>query len=253
MFGLSGKVAIVTGGARGIGEGISLTLAEAGADIAVAARTTEQIEQVAKRIRQLGRRCLPVPTDVTKEKQVQSMVERTIAEFGKIDILVNNAGWDKIELFINTSSEFWDKLIDINYKQLLYTNRAVLDHMIENKYGRIVNIGSDSGRVGSTGEAVLSGCKGAVIAFTKAMARELARFNITVNCVCPGPTETPLMDELKKGELGGKLMATMVKRVPLGRLATPQDIAYAVAFMASDEAGYITGQTLSVSGGLTMA
>lgn len=252
MLDYTGKAAVVTGGARGIGKAICLTLARQGADIAIADILEQEGRDTVNEIQKSGRRALFVKTDLTKKESVDKMVREVLQAFGKIDILVNNAGWDRIELFIKNSPEFWDKVIDINYKHQIYTTRAVLDHMIERKYGRIVNIGSDSGRVGSTGEAVYSGCKGAVIAFTKTMARELARFNITVNCVSPGPTETPLTEEMKKEELGGKVLAAMDKIVPLGRLATPQDIANAVAFMASDEASYITGQTLSVSGGLTM-
>ncbi len=252
MLDYTGKAAIITGGARGIGKAICLTLAKQGADIAIADILEQDGKDTANEIQKLGRRALFVKTDLTKKESVDNMVEQVLQAFGKIDILVNNAGWDKIELFIKNLPELWDKVIDINYKHQIYTTRAVLDHMIGRKYGRIVNIASDSGRVGSTGEAVYSGCKGAVIAFTKTMARELARFNITVNCVSPGPAETPLTEEMKKEEFGGKVLSAMDKIVPLGRLATPQDIANAVAFMASDEASYITGQTLSVSGGLTM-
>jgi len=252
MLDYTGKVAIITGGARGIGKAICLTLAKQGADIAIADILEQDGKDTTNEIQKIGRRTLFVKTDLTQKESVDNMVAQVLRTFGKIDILVNNAGWDKIELFTKNSPELWDKVIDINYKHQIYTTRAVLDHMIERKYGRIVNIGSDSGRVGSTGEAVYSGCKGAVIAFTKTMARELARFNITVNCVSPGLAETPLTEEIKKEDFGGKVLSAMDKIIPLGRLATPQDIANAVAFMASDEASYITGQTLSVSGGLTM-
>lgn len=252
MIELNGKVAIVTGGSRGIGRAIGLTLAKQGADIAIADILEQDGEDMVTEIKKIGKRAIFIRTDLTKKDSIDKMVIKVLQTFSKVDILVNNAGWDRIELFINNSPEFWDKIIDINYKHQIYTTRAVLDHMIEKKFGRIVNIGSDSGRVGSTGEAVYSGCKGALIAFTKTMARELARFNITVNCVCPGPTETPLIEEMKKDELGSKVLSAMDKIIPLGRLAAPQDIANAVAYFASDEANYITGQTLSVSGGLTM-
>ncbi len=252
MIELNGKVAIVTGGSRGIGRAIGLTLAKQGADIAIADILEQDGEDTVTEIKKIGKRAIFIRTDLTKKDSIDKMVIKVLQTFSKVDILVNNAGWDRIELFINNSPEFWDKIIDINYKHQIYTTRAVLDHMIEKKFGRIVNIGSDSGRAGSTGEAVYSGCKGALIAFTKTMARELARFNITVNCVCPGPTETPLIEEMKKDELGSKVLSAMDKIIPLGRLAAPQDIANAVAYFASDEANYITGQTLSVSGGLTM-
>lgn len=191
MIELNGKVAIVTGGSRGIGRAIGLTLAKQGADIAIADILEQDGEDMVTEIKKIGKRAIFIRTDLTKKDSIDKMVIKVLQTFSKVDILVNNAGWDRIELFINNSPEFWDKIIDINYKHQIYTTRAVLDHMIEKKFGRIVNIGSDSGRVGSTGEAVYSGCKGALIAFTKTMARELARFNITVNCVCPGPTETP--------------------------------------------------------------
>ncbi len=252
MLDYTGKTAIVTGGARGIGKAICLTLARQGADIAIADILEEEGATTAKEIQQLGRQALFVKTDLTKKEEVDRMVNQVLTTFGKIDILVNNAGWDKIELFVNNSPEFWDKVIAINFKHQIYTTRAVLDHMMKRKYGRIINIGSDAGRVGSTGEAVYSGCKGALIAFTKTLARELARYGITVNCICPGPTETPLAEQMKQEELGSKIFAAMEKIIPLGRLCTPQDVANAVAFFASDEASYITGQTLSVSGGLTM-
>lgn len=252
MLDYTGKVAIVTGGARGIGKAICLTLAKQGADIAITDILEQDGRNSVNEIQKLGRRTLFVKTDLTKKESVDKMAKEVLQTFGKVDILVNNAGWDRIELFITNSPEFWDKVIAINYKHQIYTTRAVLDHMIERKYGRIVNISSDAGRVGSTGEAVYSGCKGALIAFTKTMARELARYGITVNCICPGPAETPLAEEMKQEELGSKIFGAMEKVIPLGRLCAPQDIANAVAFMASDEASYITGQTLSVSGGLTM-
>lgn len=252
MLDYTGKTAIVTGGARGIGKAICLTLARQGADIAIADILEQDGNDTVSQIQKMGRRALFIKTDLTKKEEVDEMVSQVLQTFGKIDILVNNAGWDRIELFIKNLPEFWDKVIAINYKHQIYTTRAVLDHMIERKYGRIVNIGSDAGRVGSTGEAVYSGCKGAIIAFTKTMARELARYGITVNCICPGAAETPLTEEMKKDEFGSKILGAMDKIIPLGRLCAPQDVANAVAFIASDEASYITGQTLSVSGGLTM-
>lgn len=252
MLDYTGKIALVTGGARGIGKATCLTLARQGADIAIADILEEDGKNTANEIQKLGRHALFVKTDLTKREAVNGMVKEVLQTLGKLDILVNNAGWDRMELFVKTSPELWDKVIDINYKHQIYTTRAVVDSMMERKYGRIVNVVSEAGRVGNTGEAVYSGCKGAVIAFTKAMARELARFNITVNCVAPGPVETSLLEELKESELGGKVSAGLYKTIPLGRVGIPQDMANAVAFMASDEAGYITGQTLSVSGGLTM-
>jgi 2-hydroxycyclohexanecarboxyl-CoA dehydrogenase len=165
---------------------------------------------------------------------------------------VNNAGWDEIRFFLQTTPGFWDKVIAINFKGVLNTTYAVLPFMVEKKNGAIVNVASDAGRVGSSGEAVYAGCKAGVIAFSKTIAREHARDNIRVNVVCPGPTQTPLFENLKKDETGAKILSSMDKFIPLRRLGKPEDIAPAVAFFASDEASFITGQVLSVSGGLTM-
>ncbi len=199
-----------------------------------------------------GAKGLALGTDITDRAQVQDMVKTALGTFGKLDILVNNAGWDIIEPFMQNNPELWDKVIAINLKGPIYCTRAVLDHFIERKCGKIVNISSDAGRVGSSGEAVYSACKGGIIAFTKTIAREMARYQINVNCVCPGPTDTPLLAEMTKGETGAKIIDAMTKAVPFRRLAKPEDIAGAVAFLASDDAAFITGQTLSVSGGLTM-
>jgi 2-hydroxycyclohexanecarboxyl-CoA dehydrogenase len=199
-----------------------------------------------------GAKGLALGTDITDRAQVHTMVQATLNSFGKLDILVNNAGWDIIEPFMENHPDLWEKIIAINLKGPIFCTRAVLDPMIEKKYGKIVNISSDAGRVGSSGEAVYSACKGGIIAFTKTIAREMARHQINVNCVCPGPTDTPLLAELTEGERGKKIIEAMTKAVPFRRLAKPGDIAGAVAFLASDEAGFITGQTLSVSGGLTM-
>jgi len=254
MFELNGKVAIVTGGGRGIGKAIVLTLAKQGADVAIADVLVQEAEATASEVRNLGRKALAIKCDVSQKSDVDGMVQKVLSDLGKIDILVNNAGWDWIHPFVENTPEFWEKVIGINLKGVIYCTRAVLDHMMERKSGKIVNIGSDAGRVGSMGEAVYSACKGGVIAFTKTIAREMARNQINVNCVCPGPTETPLVIEMKEaGGFAGKVLGSMASAVPLRRLGDPQDLANAVTFMASEEASYITGQTLSVSGGLTMS
>ncbi len=249
---LQNKVAIVTGAAGGIGRAIALKFASLGAIVVVADIKAEGAQETINLMEKEGGKGLALKTDITDLRQVQDMVKTTLDKFGKVDVLVNNAGWDIIEPFVKNTPEFWEKVIAINLKGPIFCTRAVLDHMIERKYGKIVNISSDAGRVGSSGEAVYSACKGGIIAFTKTIAREMARYQINVNCVCPGPTETPLLAELTKGETGAKIIDAMVKAVPFRRLGKPEDIAGAVAFLASDEAAFITGQTLSVSGGLTM-
>ena len=249
---LKGKVAIITGAGGGIGRGIALKFGSLGAQVVAADIKLEGAGETISLLEKGGAKGLALNTDITSLAQVQEMVKTTLSTFGKIDILVNNAGWDKIEAFIKNTPEFWDRVIAINLKGPIHCTRSVLDPMIERKYGKIVSISSDAGRVGSTGEAVYSACKGGIIAFTKTMAREMARYQINVNCVCPGATDTPLLAEITRGETGAKIIEAMVKAVPFRRLGKPEDIAGAVAFLASDEAAFITGQTLSVSGGLTM-
>jgi 2-hydroxycyclohexanecarboxyl-CoA dehydrogenase len=249
---LKDKVAIVTGSGGGIGRGIALKFGSLGARVVAADIKLAGAKETVSLLEKTGGRGLALGTDITDRVRVQEMVKATLDTFGKLDILVNNAGWDIIEPFTKNTPELWEKVIAINLKGPIFCIRAVLDHMIERKYGKIVNIGSDAGRVGSSGEAVYSACKGGIIAFTKTIAREMARYQINVNCVCPGPTDTPLLAELTQGETGAKIIEAMTKAVPFRRLAKPEDISGAVAFLASDEAGFITGQTLSVSGGLSM-
>jgi 2-hydroxycyclohexanecarboxyl-CoA dehydrogenase len=184
---------------------------------------------------------------------VRTAVARVEEQLGPLDVLVNNAGWERLALFVETEPTFWDRLIAVNFKGALNATHAVLEGMIARKRGRIVTIASDAGRVGSTGEAVYSGCKAALIGFSKALAREVARHAITVNVVCPGPADTQLLADVMTGERGQKILAGMQRAIPLGRLAKPEDVAGAVAYLVSDEAAYVTGQVLSVSGGLTMA
>lgn len=253
MYDLTGKSAIVTGGAMGIGRGITLALAKQGADVAIVDIAIEKAEETAAEVKALGRKSIAIKCDVTSQEQVNASVKKVIETYGKLDILVNNVGWDKIIFFGQTTPDFWDKIIAINYKSVLFFVRAVMDHMISRNYGRIISIGSDAGRVGSMGESVYAGTKGAVIAFSKTMARELARNKITVNVVCPGPTETPLVESMvKEGGMAAKVLPSMKNIIPLGRLGKPEDLGAAVAFFATDEAEFITGQTLSVSGGLNM-
>jgi 2-hydroxycyclohexanecarboxyl-CoA dehydrogenase len=254
MRGLKGKVAIVTGGASGIGAAICDRLGAEGCAVVIADMDPGGSERKAKELEGRDVKALAVAADVTKWEDCQRAAQAAKDRFGRIDILVNNAGWDRIYLFKDTTPDFWQKVVDINYLGQVRMVKACLDAaMLEQKSGRIVNIASDAGRNGSTGEVVYSGAKGGVIAFTKAVAREVARYNITVNCVCPGPTDTPLLrNMMEKDELAKKLMGGMEQWIPMKRLAQPEEIAPAVAFLASEDAGYITGQTLSVNGGLTM-
>jgi 2-hydroxycyclohexanecarboxyl-CoA dehydrogenase len=193
-----------------------------------------------------------VALDVTDRGAVADAVEEVRDALGPVDILVNNAGWDELKPFLETDEDFWDRIIAINFKGCLLMTHAVLPGMVERGYGRLVNIGSDAGRVGSSMESVYSGAKGAVIAFTKTIAREVARAGVTANTVCPGPTRTPLLEGMV-AEGGEKLIDALTRAIPMRRLGEPEDVAAAVAFLASERAGFITGQTLSVSGGLTMA
>lgn len=248
------KSAIVTGAGRGIGRAIALSLARQGSQVAVLDLLEDNAKAVQQEIESLGVRGLALRVDLTQCAQVQEAVGKVLGQFGQIDILINNAGWDKLEPFLESETATWEKIIAINYKAVLYTCRAVLPHMVERGAGKIVNIASDAGRVGSTGEAVYAGTKGAVIAFSKSLAREMARYHITVNAVCPGPTETPLLEEIRgQSPKSGKVIEAVTRAIPLGRVGTPEDVAAAVAFLASPGADYITGQTLSVSGGLTMS
>jgi 2-hydroxycyclohexanecarboxyl-CoA dehydrogenase len=246
-----GRVAFVTGAGRGIGRAIALRLAGHGDAVAVGDINENDAAETATAIGELGGRAVSILVDVTDSASVESAVEETLGLLGPVEILVNNAGWDEMHPFLETEEPFWDRVIEVNYKGCLRMTRAALPGMVERKWGRIVNIGSDAGRVGSSFESVYSGAKGAVIAFTKTIAREHARSGITANTVCPGPTDTQMLADVAAGQ-GEKIIEAMKRAVPMKRLAMPEDIANAVAFFASDQADYITGQTLSVSGGLTM-
>ncbi|PXY18420.1 SDR family NAD(P)-dependent oxidoreductase [Prauserella flavalba] len=253
-MGTDKRVAIVTGGGQGIGRGISEALAEDGFHVAIVDRDEATASEVAKALQDRGLAASPHRVDVTGSARVAAVVDEITTTVGPIHVLVNNAGFDEHLLFVDTEETFWDRIIDVNFKAALRFVRQVLPGMLERKAGRIINIGSDAGRVGSSMEAVYSGAKGGIIAFTKTIARESARAGVTANTVCPGPTRTPAMESvLEKQEKAEATMQAMVRAVPMRRLGEPADIAAAVRFFASDGAGFITGQTLSVSGGLTMA
>lgn len=246
---LAGSTAVVTGAGRGIGAAIAAALAAAGASVAIWDLDGALASETAAALP--GGRGTGITVDVTDRASVEAALAATEAALGPVGILVNNAGIDKIERFVDSAEETWEKLVKVNYLGPVRCCHVVVPGMLERGAGRVINISSDAGRVGSSGEVVYSGTKGAVIAFSKALAREVASKAVTVNVVCPGPTDTALLDQV--AEASPKLYEGLAKAVPMRRIAQPSDIAPAVVFLASPGAAYITGQTLSVSGGLTMA
>lgn len=244
------KVAFITGAGRGIGREIARTLASRGMDIIVTDVNIDNANETVSIVEKEGGKAVAVYCDVTKLESVQEAVGASLAHFEKIDVLVNNAGWDKVEPFLKSEPSTWKLIVDINMMGQIHTCKEILPVMIKNGSGKVINIASDSGRVGSSGEAVYSAAKGGVIAFTKTMAREMARHKINVNCISPGPSNTPLFEEI--GSYNEGIAAALEKAIPFRRLAQPSDIANSVAFLASEEADYVTGQTLSVNGGLAM-
>ncbi len=247
MRGLEGKVVVVTGAGRGVGKAIAERLAEEGARVAV----TDLDEKSAVSTAAALEGAAGFRLDITDAGEVARRVDEIVAALGPIDALVNNAGWDRLAPFLDTDEDLWERLLDINLRGPIRMTKAVLPQMVERQSGRIVNISSDAGRVGSSGEAVYSACKAGIIGFGKTVAREVARHGITVNAICPGPTDTALLEEVAQGN--EKVIESLKRAIPMRRLGRPEDIAGAVVFMVSDDAGFITGQTLSVSGGLTMA
>jgi 2-hydroxycyclohexanecarboxyl-CoA dehydrogenase len=242
---LSDKIAIVTGAGQGIGQAVAEKLAAEGAIVVVTDLDEANAIQTAAALPD----AMAIRADVTDRYGVQAMVDQVVEQFGRVDVLVNNAGWDKASPFIDSDPDDWDRAIAINLYGVLHTAKAVLPIMAEQGSGAVVNLGSDAGRVGSSGEAVYSAAKGGVIAFTKSLAREMARHQVRVNCVCPGPTDTALFASFA----GPRLREALTKAIPFRRLGQPADVAHVVAFLASDEASFVTGQTISVSGGLTMS
>jgi 2-hydroxycyclohexanecarboxyl-CoA dehydrogenase len=243
---LSGKTAVVTGGASGIGRALTNQLAAAGASVAILDRDGTGAKST---VAGLDGHHLALEVDLQDRAAIQAAGPLVLDELGVPDIVVNAAGWDIIENFLDNSREYWDQVVDINLRGPIEVSRVFLEPMVErNTGGRIVNVASDAGRVGSSGEAVYAGAKGGIIAFSKSLAREVARYGITVNTVCPGPTDTPLFRSQPQ-----KMQDALVRAIPLRRLAQPSEVANAIVFFASDQAAFMTGQVVSVSGGLTMA
>jgi 2-hydroxycyclohexanecarboxyl-CoA dehydrogenase len=245
---ISGKTAVVTGGASGIGKATAEALAEAGAHVIIGDLDAANGEAVAASIRARGQGADYLRLDVADLASVAEFKAGALALRPQVDIVANVAGWGKIQPFMENTPEFWRKVMDVNLLGPVAVTHAFLPGMIERKSGKVVTVSSDAGRVGSLGETVYSGAKGGAIAFTKSLAREVARHNINVNCVCPGPTDTPLLRAVPE-----KHQEAFVKATPMRRLAKPSEIADAILFFASDRASFITGQTISVSGGLTLA
>ena len=246
---LSNRVAIVTGSGRGIGRAIALKLAEAGATVVVNdIGEAGPVEAVAEEIRAMNRQSLTVLADVSASADVARLVDETVASFGKVDILVNNAGITRDQLLLRMSEDDWDKVLTVNLKSVFLCTRAVLRPMIKQRWGRIINVSSVTGLVGNEGQANYTSAKAGIIGFTRTMAKEVASRSITVNAVAPGFIETAMTQQL--GEERGE---DLKKRIPLGYPGTPRDVAEAVAFLASEEARYITGQVLGVDGGMAIS
>ncbi len=254
MRGLKDKVVIVTGGGGGIGGATCRRFAAAGARVAVFDINTEAADRTVASIAEAGGAARAFACDITDHAAVVAAVQAVEVALGPVHVLVNNAGWDVFRLFKDSTPDEWQKLIAINLVGALNLHHAVLPGMLARRAGRIVNIASDAARVGSSGEAVYAACKAGLVGFSKTLAREHARHGITVNVVCPGPTDTALFAGYKEGAGNPEKLDEAFRRaVPMGRIGQPEDLPGAILFFASDDAGYITGQVLSVSGGLTMA
>jgi 2-hydroxycyclohexanecarboxyl-CoA dehydrogenase len=241
-----GQTIVVTGAASGIGRATAEAFAKAGGHVILADLSADRGEEAAQQLRAAGHKASFLPLDVASDQSIAEFAAKARA-IGEVDVLANVAGYGKGQPFIENSPDFWERVVDVNLMGPVKLIRALLDPMIARRSGKIVNVASDAGRNGSSGETVYSGAKGGLIAFSKGLAREMARYSINVNCVCPGPTETPMLMALPENHL-----EAFKRAIPFRRFAQPSEVADAIVFFASDRARYITGQTLSVSGGLTM-
>jgi 2-hydroxycyclohexanecarboxyl-CoA dehydrogenase len=252
MRGLKDRTALVTGGANGIGAAIARRLAEEGCAVGILDLDAGSGETLVAEIKTAGGRASVHTLDITDYDAVARAVEGFEASVGPVAFLVNNAGWDRAQSFLDTTPEFWRKVVAINLFGPLNVNHVVLRGMATRGFGRVVNIASDAGRVGSSGEAVYSACKGGIIAFTKTVARELVGKGVIINTLCPGPTDTAILRSFLEGPDGARIAEGLKRAIPMRRVGVPEDYPGLVAFLLSDDAAYITGQTISVSGGLTM-
>lgn len=244
---LSGRVALVTGGAGGIGSAIARDLAGIGARVVICDLNEGAAKQLASELPD----GVALPVDLSQPSSVDELAVRLLDEIGKVDVLVSNAGWDKVGPFLQSDPDVWDRLLHINLRAPIHLTHRLLPAMVEQHWGRLVFISSDAARVGSTGEAVYSACKAGLIGFSKTMAREAARSGVTSNVVCPGPSDTPLFHEVAGDN--PKLMESLKRAIPIGRIGRPDDVSGLITYLCSERAEFVTGQTISVSGGLTMA
>lgn len=248
---LTGRHALVTGAGSGIGRQVSLELAAMGATVVLTGRRESAIHEVVETVRGEGGAALSFAgVDLGDPAQVDKLTARLMAEVGGVDILVSNAGWEQVSRFVDTGQDSWDRLLGVNLRAPIQLTHAVLPGMVERGWGRLVYVSSDAGRVGSKGEAVYAAAKSGLFGFSKTIAREAARGGVTSNVVCPGPTMTPLFASVETEN--PKLIAVLTRQIPMGRLGEPSDVSGLICFLSSDAAGFITGQTISVSGGLTM-
>jgi 2-hydroxycyclohexanecarboxyl-CoA dehydrogenase len=252
MRGLNDRTVLVTGGANGIGAATARRLAEEGCTVGILDLDAAAGEDVAGEIRERGCRASFHAADISDYEAVSRAVESFEAGFGPVSFLVNNAGWDRAQNFLDTVPDFWRKVVAINLFGPLNVSHVVLRGMAARGFGRVVNIASDAGRVGSSGEAVYSACKGGIIALTKTLARELVGKGVILNTICPGPTDTAILRSFLEGAEGARIAEGLKRAIPMRRFGVPEDYPGLVAFLLSDDAAYMTGQTISVSGGLTM-